>query len=82
MASAALSPESIRIGGRAVGHVGPAERRALGLAYVPEERLGRGAVPEMSLTENSLLTARRRGMVRHGLVDWQAVRAVRRTLHA
>jgi simple sugar transport system ATP-binding protein len=70
-----LSPESIRIGGHAVGHVGPAERRALGLAYVPEERLGRGAVPEMSLTENSLLAAHRRGMVRHGLVDWRAARA-------
>jgi general nucleoside transport system ATP-binding protein len=70
-----VPPESILIGERAVGHLGPAERRALGLAYVPEERLGRGAVPEMSLTENSLLTARGPGMVRHGLVDWQAARA-------
>ena len=31
--------------------------RALGLAFVPEERLGRGAVPEMSLADNALLTA-------------------------
>ena len=36
-------------------------RRALGLAFVPEERLGRGAVPEMSLADNALLTAHRDG---------------------
>ena len=41
----------------------PAQRRALGLAFVPEERLGRGAVPEMSLADNALLTAHRQGMV-------------------
>ena len=29
----------------------------------PEERLGRGAVPEMSLAENALLTAHRQGLV-------------------
>ena len=36
--------------------LGPARRRALGLRFVPEERLGRGAVPAMSLAENALLT--------------------------
>jgi simple sugar transport system ATP-binding protein len=57
-----------------VGHLGPAERRRLGLAYVPEERLGRGAVPDMSLTENTLLTASAKGMVRAGFVDWAAAK--------
>ena len=35
---------------------------------MPEERLGRGAVPPMSLAENSLLTGHRDGMVRFGLI--------------
>ncbi len=66
---------AIRLGGRPVGHLGPAERRRLGLAFVPEERMGRGAVPELSLTLNALLTAHGRGMVRRGLIRFGAVRA-------
>ena len=69
-----VRPSEIQIEGANAGHLGPAERRARGLAYVPEERLGRGAVPEMSLAENALLTAHHRGMVRRGLVDWAAAR--------
>ena len=42
--------------GKAVGHLGPIERRHLGLQFVPEERLGRGAVPGMSLAQNLMLT--------------------------
>jgi general nucleoside transport system ATP-binding protein len=34
----------------------PVQRRALGLHWVPEERLGRGAVPSLSLAQNTLLT--------------------------
>lgn len=41
-----------------LGPMGPRERRALGLHHVPEERLGRGAVPVMSLAQNTLLTRR------------------------
>ncbi len=44
----------IRIEGANVGHLGPAGRRARGLAFVPEERLGRGAVAELSLADNAL----------------------------
>ncbi|OYU98731.1 MAG: ABC transporter, partial [Burkholderiales bacterium PBB5] len=36
--------------------VGVGARRAQGLHFVPEERLGRGAVPTMSLSHNTLLT--------------------------
>ena len=50
------------------------QRRALGLAFVPEERLGRGAVPEMSLAENALLTASRTG---HGAARLDPLRRVR-----
>ncbi len=43
----------------------PARRRARvaapGLHFVPEERLGRGAVPTLSLAQNTLLTRTRRG---------------------
>jgi general nucleoside transport system ATP-binding protein len=60
---AAISGEDVRspaqaicIGGQAVGQMPPGGRRALGLHCVPEERLGRGAVPVMSLANNLLLT--------------------------
>jgi general nucleoside transport system ATP-binding protein len=42
--------------GNDVGHLDPAQRRNLGLQFVPEERLGRGAVPSMSLAHNLMLT--------------------------
>ena len=48
--------DSIRLSGQAVGRQGPAQRRALGLHFVPDERLGRGAVPGLSLAHNLLLT--------------------------
>ena len=41
------------------------------MAFVPEERLGRGAVPSHTLWENAVLTAHRFGLVRSGLVDRQ-----------
>jgi general nucleoside transport system ATP-binding protein len=51
---------AIVIDGVAVGDRGPSARRALGMCFVPEERLGHGAVPEMSLWENAVLTAHTR----------------------
>ena len=50
------SPEMIHVSGKDAGRMGPSRRRALGLHFVPEERLGRGAVPSMSLAHNLLLT--------------------------
>ena len=59
----ALSGEDVRapkgsvIMGRAdVSSLHPGGRRKLGLHFVPEERLGRGAVPTLSLAQNMLLT--------------------------
>jgi len=46
----------IRIFGRDAEHMRPGQRRALGLHFVPEERLGRGAVPTLGLAHNLLLT--------------------------
>jgi ABC-type uncharacterized transport system ATPase subunit len=51
--------DSIRLDGAAIGALGPRQRRALGLRYVPEERTGHGAVPELSLADNALLTVDR-----------------------
>ena len=47
---------SIRMGETDVSALHPGARRKLGLHFVPEERLGRGAVPTLSLAHNLLLT--------------------------
>jgi simple sugar transport system ATP-binding protein len=74
----APAPGVIMLGGKPVGNLNPALRRRRGLTFVPEERLGRGAVPPMSLAENALLTGASRGMVRHGFVRNNAMRAFAR----
>jgi len=62
-------PDAVLIDGKSVGHLGPGARRALGAAFVPEERNGHGAVSAMSLSENAFLSAhRRRGLVSRGLI--------------
>lgn len=68
------TPAPIRLFGYEAGAMPVARRRELGLGFVPEERLGRGAVPQMSLAQNALLTAHRKGMRRAGLVDLGAAR--------
>jgi simple sugar transport system ATP-binding protein len=52
--------DAITLDGRLIGSMGAGARRSLGLACVPEERNGHAAVPDFSLAENSLLTARHR----------------------
>jgi ABC-type uncharacterized transport system ATPase subunit len=49
-------PQIVRIRGTDAGRIGISARRKLGAAFVPEERLGHGAVPDMSLTNNLLLS--------------------------
>ena len=64
-------PGMVEIEGRPVGHIGPRDRRGFGMAFVPEERLGRGTVPEMTLSDNALLsgyTVGDLGMVKGGMV--------------
>jgi len=61
--------------GLPAGHLGPQARRLRGLAFVPEERLGRGAVPPVTLAENALLTAAHLDMVRSGFVRVDKTRA-------
>jgi len=49
---------SIRLRGRDVSGAAPRARRALGLHFIPEERIGRGSVPGLALAANTLLTRR------------------------
>ncbi len=64
----------IHVCGVAAGRMNASRRRALGMCFVPEERLGRGAVPRLSLTDNVLLTAFRRKMVRFGMIRRKAAK--------
>ena len=66
----AQDPGTIVIEGIAAGHLSITQRRQLGAAYVPEERLGHGTAPRMKLSENALLTGQAAsGMVKHGFVN-------------
>jgi simple sugar transport system ATP-binding protein len=53
------APQAILLNGNPVGNLHAGRRRDKGLAFVPEERLGRGAVPAMTLAQNFMLTAHR-----------------------
>jgi len=66
--------EAIRLDGKAVGLEGAGARRAFGLACVPEERNGHAAVPDFSLAENGILTARHRlPLAPHGIISRSSV---------
>ncbi|HEX7684957.1 MAG TPA: ABC transporter ATP-binding protein [Trinickia sp.] len=68
--------DAVTICGKPAARLSAGARRRLGFAFVPEERLGRGAVPAMSLAENALLTAHRQpGMVRYGWIGARTMRA-------
>jgi general nucleoside transport system ATP-binding protein len=61
--------EAIVMDGRRIGRLGPRERRRLGLAYIPEERNGHAAVPDLTLAENALLSAfDRRALLTNGVI--------------
>ncbi|HEY4164059.1 MAG TPA: ATP-binding cassette domain-containing protein, partial [Dongiaceae bacterium] len=73
--------EAIRIDGTAAGQLGPAARRNLAACFVPEERHDHGAVRDMSLSENALLSAyRRKKLVRNGFVDSRGALAFAREI--
>ncbi|WP_171174779.1 ABC transporter ATP-binding protein [Ruegeria sp. HKCCD8929] len=63
--------DAVKMDGQAVGRLGPTARRKLGLLTAPEERLGHAAAPDMSLTENALLTGSvREGLESRGFLKW------------
>jgi len=66
---------SVSLFGQDIARASPRKRRALGLHFVPEERLGRGAVPTLSLAQNTLLT-RGEAVGAGGWLDLAATRAM------
>ncbi|CAD0183851.1 Ribose import ATP-binding protein RbsA [Ruegeria sp. THAF57] len=63
--------DAIKFNGQPIGKLGPTARRKLGVLTAPEERLGHAAAPDMSLTENALLTGSvREGLESNGFLKW------------
>lgn len=68
---ARLTSGSVLLNGVPIAKLGPNERRALAVLSAPEERLGHSAAPDMSLTENALLTAAvRQRLTKRGFLRW------------
>ena len=66
---------AITIDGKPLGTLDAKSRRLKGLASVPEERNGHAAVPDFSLSDNSVLTARdRRRLAVSGIIRPGAAR--------
>ena len=70
--------DAVVINGHEVGRLGITGRRNLGAAFVPEERLGHGAVPGLRLSDNVVLTRHRTGdeLVVAGIVRPQKARKI------
>lgn len=66
----------IQIDGEEVTGLRPAEVRSHGLAYVPEERMGTGAIPGFTVSENLLLIDHRDDrFVTRGMLDFDRIEA-------
>ncbi|SHF01540.1 nucleoside ABC transporter ATP-binding protein [Ruegeria intermedia] len=67
--------DAIKFNGQPIGRLGPTARRKLGVLTAPEERLGHAAAPDMSLTENALLTGSvRENLETRGFLKWSDAR--------
>ncbi|NSX55097.1 ABC transporter ATP-binding protein [Parasulfitobacter algicola] len=70
------APQSVQMDGQNLGHLSPNARRKLGLLAAPEERLGHAAAPDMTLTENAMLTAaERENLQSNGFLNWTRSRS-------
>ena len=65
--------DAIILNGEPIGRMNAARRRKRGLGFVPEERLGRGAVPDLSLAHNILLSHQDQATVSKGLIRFGAI---------
>ena len=71
-----VKPGMIAMHGDDVGGWNMNMRRAMGLLAAPEERIGHAAAPDMSLTENAVLTGVvRKKLARRGFIRWDAARS-------
>ena len=60
--------------GEDIGRLNSHQRRQLSIFFIPEERLGHGAVPDMGLNENMLLSRPQQSeMTSYGVINWQNV---------
>jgi simple sugar transport system ATP-binding protein len=77
-------PDAVRIDNTPCGRRSVTVRRRMGAAFIPEERLGHGAVPRMRLSENVILTRHgtRDGLTRTGVIDLGNARSVARRVGA
>jgi simple sugar transport system ATP-binding protein len=64
--------QTVKLFGEQIAGVSPSVRRMRGLRVIPEERLGRGAVPALALARNTLLT-RGDALGRFGLIRGRAL---------
>src|SRR3954454_1143295 len=63
-------PDVLRIDGKDAGRLSITERRRLGAAFVPEERLGHATAPRFRLSDNALISGHAASpMVRRGFID-------------
>jgi len=60
---------AIQFAGEYVDRLSPLARRRLGMAFVPEDRLGRGAVPSLDLQDNTLLTSFDSDLLQRGFLN-------------
>ena len=60
--------------GEDIGRLNSHQRRQLSIFFIPEERLGHGAVPDMGLNENMLLSRPQQSeMTSYGVINWHNV---------
>lgn len=65
-----INAEDIILEGEHIGKLGTVERRSRGVAFVPEDRLGHGSVPDMSLVDNAFLSAySQKKLISGGLIN-------------
>lgn len=75
------APGMVVFAGQPIGGQPPNARRAIGLLAAPEERIGHAAAPDMSLTENAILTAlTREKLSNRGFLDWGKARQFAETV--
>lgn len=64
-----VDQRAVMLNGKPVGDKSAKTRRKAGLCAVPEERHGHAAIPDFTLSDNAILTARdRKGLARGGIV--------------
>lgn len=76
-----LASGSIRMQGREISHLHIRERSAMGITLIPEDRMGMGLVPNVSVVENAMLRNYRYPENRRGLLlDYRKLEAYTHSL--